>query len=288
MKGLRILGIDVPAELLDRWRSYLAPQWQPFFVASPGEWDAPEPPATTCLSDELRDTFKTWRMNGPSSVVWFDEPAFMALPRGARARLVREQVQRNRGAVPTVRRWQNTFDATALRAHADSHRFVWWPSLLHRHAEAVLSDHVLDGQQPSRHTEVKASTWRGCEGVLPRAREIAGTFPASSGPNCFATTLGAAGCGDAQDWVQREPFEAFLTERCERGGVDGDAGTVLVWRDRDGQAVHSAVTLGDGWALEKPAQTWWTARVVLEVRQLIKANRWPGQRLERHRIVVAR
>jgi len=42
--------------------------------------------------------------------------------------------------------------------------------------------------------------------------------------------------------------------------------------------------MGDGWALEKPAQTWWSPRVVLEVRQLIRANRTAGWHVERYRL----
>ena len=283
---MRLLGIDVPGELVDRWRSYLAPDWQPFFVDRADEWDAPAPPTSTTLSDNLRDTYKTWRMTAKGQMVWLDEQSFMALGRRERARLVRSQAERKRGAVPTVRRWKDRFDAPVLRAQADGHRFVWWPSLLSEHPEEVLADQVLDGQPASRHDEVKASTWRAAERLLPRAKEIAGQFAMSSGPNCFGTTLAAAGLVDPTTCVVQEPFEEFLVSRCTAGGRDADAGTVLVWRDSDGVPVHSAITIGDGWALEKPAQTWWTPRVVLDVRQLIKANRWPGQRLERHRLVA--
>ena len=285
MTALRLLGIDVPDDLIERWRGYLAPEWQPLFVEPTDEVEAPSPPPSVSLTDDLRDTFKTWRMKGSKHHVWLDEDAFMSLPRAVRARLVRAQVERNRGAVPTVKRWRALFGATTLREQADGHRFVWWPRLLDLHAREVLTDHVVDRQPASRHREVKASAWRRCEGILPGAHELAGTFPQSSGPNCFGTTLAAAGHSDPVTWVVQEPFEEFLSTSCAPGGSDEDPGTVFVWRGTDGLPVHSAVTLGDGWALEKPAQTWWTPRVVLGVRDLIKANRWPGQRLERHRIV---
>ena len=284
MKRVRLLGIDVPDELFDRWRVYLAPEWQPFFV-DPDEYDFGGPARERTLTDDLRDTYKVWRMQGTRTVVWFDEESFMSLPRADRARLVREQARRDRGAVPTVNRWSDVFDARTLRAQADSYRFVWWPALLDQHPEQVLAAHVLDGQPASRHDEVKASTWRACERLLPGAREIAGQFAPSSGPNCFGTTLAAAGLVDSTSCVVQEPFEDFLSAHCTPSGRDEEPGTVFVWRDGHGQPVHSAVTIGDGWALEKPAQTWWTPRVVLDVRQLIKANRGAGQRLERHRIL---
>lgn len=283
---MKLLGIEVSDQLVERWRSYLAPEHQPFFVGANEGWDLAKATAGDhVLTDDLRDTYKVWRMTDAKTVLWLDETAFMALPRTDRARLVRAQVERNRGAVPTVRRWRHLVDGAALGEQADGHRFVWWPSLLGPRAREVLADHVSEGQTPSRHREVKVSTWRRCERLLPGAHELAGTFADASGPNCFATTLGAAGRSDPEAWILQEPFEEFLSTSCERGGRDEDPGTILVWRDSHGSPVHSAVTIGDGWALEKPAQTWWAPRVVLGVRELIKANRWPGQRLERHRIV---
>ena len=282
---MRVLGIDVSEDLLARWSQLLAPEWQLFFVDHPDEWPAPVPPATVTLTHELGDTYTVWRLRRDAPVVWFDEPSFLALPRSQRARLVRSQAEVGRGAVPTVRRWRTKLDAMALRQQADGHRFVWWPSLVGPHAEVVLADHVQDGQPASRHGDVAAGTWRRCERALPGARALAGTFANSGTANCFATTLAAAGDDPGDDQVSRERFEGFLASRCGRGGDDGEPGTVLVWRDRSGQVCHSAVTIGDGWALEKPAQTWWTPRVVLGVRELVGVNRAVGLRLERHRLL---
>jgi hypothetical protein len=291
---MRILNIDVPEDLLARWREFLAPEWQPFFVQPDDGFTTPPiaPDITPwaasggqTLSDDLRDTFKAWRVQGASRVVWFDEASFMAMPRSDRARLVRSQVDRRRGVVPTVRRWAGRLDVAVLRRQADGHRFVWWPSLLAQDPEPVLVDLVEDGQLPSRHQEVPASTWNACRDLLPHAEEIVGTFPLSSGPNCFGTVLAAAGKADASEWVLQDPFEHWLQTSCVRGGDDNHPGTVLVWRDRERLPVHAAVTIGDGWAMEKPAQTWWTVRGVHQLRDLIKVNRSKGQRLERHRIV---
>ena len=218
--------------------------------------------------------------------MWFDEPSFLAMPRADRARLVRSQVEIGRGAVPTVRRWQTTFAESMLREQADGHRFVWWPSLVEPHAAQVLTAHVQDGQPSSLHRAVGADTWRRCAPLLPNARLLAGSFATSVTANCFGTTVAAAGEGDGDERILQDPFDDFLTDRCAPGGADGEPGTVLVWRDRSGQPAHSAVTIGDGWALEKPAQTWWTPRVVLGVRQLIAVNRSPGLRLERHRLLA--
>jgi hypothetical protein len=64
---------------------------------------------------------------------------------------------------------------------------------------------VSEDLGPSRHGEVKSWPTE----ILPRARELAGTFPGGSGPNCFGTVMAAAGVeGAADEWMQRQPFDA--------------------------------------------------------------------------------
>lgn len=173
-----------------------------------------------------------------------------------------------------------------LRAQADGHRFVWWPSLLRPHALTVLPSTVTEVDVlPSRHAEVAEQTWQRCAAVLPRARGLAGSFARSSGPNCFGTVLGAAGADETGGRVVVEPFLAWLHDACTRGGRDDEPGTVLVWRDREGKPQHAAITIGDGWALEKPSQEWSTPRGILSVDQVISSNRAHGLRLERHRVL---
>lgn len=284
---MRALGVEVGPGLAHRWASWLAPAVQPFFVSTPHDLPRLAHAKRHVLTPELRDTFKVWRMTSGGEVVWLDEHTFLSLGRPTRARLVREQVERRRGVVPTVRRWGALLDGPRLRAQADGHRFVWWPSLVEAHATAILTALVEeDGGRRSRHAEVPRSVWARAADRLPRARSLAGTFAPSSGPNCFGTVLAAAGEPDARDeWILEDRFVRWLRSRCQPGGRDDEAGTVLVWRDRHARPVHAAVTLGHGWAMEKPAQTWWTPRVVLDVAELIRANRTTGQRLERHRLL---
>src|SRR5699024_6587651 len=100
----------------------------------------------------------------------------------------------------------------------------------------------------------------------------------------------AAARGDVVDerWVQPDEFADWLQEetRPVRGtahDADADAGTVLVWRE-NGKLAHAAVTIGDGWALVKPSQSWSSPRIVRPACELIMGWRYPGTRLERHRI----
>lgn len=187
-----------------------------------------------------------------------------------------------------VRRWEDLLDPGALRAQADGHRFVWWPSLLINDNGAILDRVVSDERQPSRHDEVREMCWKRSATVLPGARTLAGTFPSGSGPNCFGTVMAACGEAEAADgWVQQAPFEKWLNETTHPGGDDDSVGTVLVWRDSGGVARHAAVTIGDGWGLEKPSQEWHSPRLVIVVRDLIKANRTRELRLQRRMLLTA-
>jgi hypothetical protein len=275
------MGVDVDAALLSRWRGWIGPERQPFFIKAP---DSHKSVRTPDVSPELRDTYALWNINGPYGVRWLDEGTFFAMPRPERAQLVRSQVEIGRGAVSIVRRWLDVLDVGALRSQADGHRFVWWPSLLRAVPDRLLPRIVEPHELTSRHGEVVESTWRRCAALLPGAKDLAGTFPTSSGPNCFGTVMAAACGGEADRSVVEEPFLEWLRTGCRAGGADEEPGTVLAWFDRDGRPVHAAVTLGDGWALEKPSQCWWTPRAVLPVVDVIRTNRTRGQRLQRQRI----
>ena len=164
---------------------------------------------------------------------------------------------------------------------------MWWPDSLNRCGDEPVARFVADEPVTSQHREVTESTWDRAGTVLPAARGLAGTFAAKSGPNCFGTVMAAAGVpGAAEVWMFREPFEAWLAEATTPGGSDERPGTVLVWRDRPGLVQHAAVTLGDGWALHKPAQGWMTPRMVLSVPVLKGQARQVGHRLSRRTIVT--
>ena len=120
-----------------------------------------------------------------------------------------------------------------------------WPSADHAHDVARVVRFVEEGRRRSRHAEVPEETWATASPVLPAARDLAGTFPPASGPNCFGTVMGAADvAGAAGTWMQREPFEDWLAVSTRPGGRDDQAGTVLVWRDANRAVQHAAITIG--------------------------------------------
>ncbi|MGI8416735.1 MAG: hypothetical protein ACR2P2_11145 [Nakamurella sp.] len=281
---MKVLGIEVSETLLAAWSGWLAPEAQPFYL--PAALATGLAAESMQLTPELRDTFAVYLLEKELQAVWLSECLFAELPKAVRSTLVQAQVGCGRAAVPTVRNWSSVLDANHLRKQADGHRFVWWPSMVALAPARILGRVISAGQGTSRHAEIGEPVWRGCSGVLPDARSLAGTFPVGSGANCFGTVMAAAGVHDSVDvWMLQEQFDAWLRENTTPGGSDHVAGTVLVWRDRDDISRHAAVTIGDGWCLEKPSQSWMTPRLVGPVRDIIRRSRESGLHLRRHRMI---
>ncbi len=250
---MQVLGIDVDSDVLDQWRAWLMPAEQPFLVPRDVAAASGLADDSARLSFELTDTFCLYG-RGDLAVCWLNRAEGRRLPSPVR----RDQ--------PAAHRWPS----------GDRARDV---------ARAV--GFVERGRHHSRHPEVDNSTWAAAAAVLPAARDLAGTFPAGSGPNCLGTVMGAAGvAGAAQTWMQREPFEELLAAACQPGGRDDQAGTLLVWRNASRAVQHAAVTLGDGWALHKPSQGWMSPAMVLTVRDTILRARFPGHLLQRYTLLL--
>lgn len=258
-----VVGVTVSEALWHRWRSWFAPAVRPF---AEGPLRATLGPATPtghslAVSMEHRDTFGIY---GADLLVWLDRDQCAALPGAARRRLTPRP------------QWYDEPGATGVEQ-----------------LDRALLRFVKGDWPESQHRNVPDAVWEGATPLLPEARDLAGTFADGSGPNCFGTVMGAAGVPDAETvWMQVAPFEQWLRDRGaatpapRRAArcVDNQPGTVLVWRDHDGDPVHAAVTLGEGWALNKPSQGWFTPRFVWPVAEVIRQSRHRGGHLERHRL----
>ncbi len=282
---MQIAGIVVAPDLAVRWKEWFAPPEQPFLVTDPLRATLGLAPVES-ISMELQDTYCLYGAETMGRTVMLGRQALNALSADVRSELLGIQVALGRRLVPTLR----SLDAShreVVRGDGNGRRFVWWPETLRAVGDQVLASFVADDLLTSRHDQVAPGTWERASETLPRAQVLAGTFANRSGPNCFGTVMAAAGVPDAEDrWMLREPFEEWLSTATVPGGVDAEPGTVLVWRDAEGQVVHAAVTIGDGWALHKPSQGWMTPRKVLTVAEVKVRARRRGARLSRHTIGV--
>lgn len=283
---MRVLNIDVADALVERWTEWFTPAVQPFLADAGLAASVGEHAGEVSLSDEVRDTYCLYALPKGVRYVWLSEAQFTALPKPRRAALVRAQRTFGRELVPSVKSWASVVGHQA-REQADGHRFVWWRSLLNGCQEQVLRTYIEEGRRASRHGEVPEHVWSSAARTLPDARRIAGTFATASGPNCFGTVMASAGVVDADTvWMQREPFERWLSEKTRPNGDDAAPGTVFVWRSPDGLVQHAAVTLGDGWVLHKPSQGWMSPNKVLTVAECKASSREVGRRLDRYTILA--
>lgn len=254
-----VLGIEVTHEQLLQWRAWTMPVDQPFVVPRSVAHDLGLRDEPERVTFELKDTFLLYGVDD-RAICWLDRAAERALPASLRR------------AQPTRHLWRSGDDASAIA----------------RDLERVVA-YVVEGRRASRHREITERAWADIDAVLPGAREIAGTFSRASGPNCFGAVLAAAGVeGAREEWMQREPIEAWLRERTRllpRHDTDDGLGVVHVWRNPEGLIDHAAVSLGGGYALHKPSCGWMSPTKVLTTRELMASARVPGRRVRRHRLL---
>lgn len=257
MTPVSVLGIEVAPGLLDRWLDWYAPGWQPFRV------DGLDPDVVALLpnrsslelTDELRDTFFGY---GGGQWVRLSREEFAGLPAPARAALAGER-RRRMGPKPAPA----------------------WPA--DPMLRAKLLRWVEAGTRPSQHALARDQLRTASAGSLPGAVDLAGTFPAGSGANCFGAVMAAAGEPVATAWVQQDAFVDWLaacTDPVVGAGTDHEHSRVLVWHEH-GEPAHAAVTVGGGWALHKPSQSWSSPTMVWSVEELVASWRYPGTRLSR-------
>lgn len=259
----QVLGVSVAGRLLSRWRGWFAPPEQPFRTdLLSSEMHLAIPHREMEPTSEWRDTFfmytGTW--------TWLSEAEFTDLRPGQRKTLL------------AVRR--KTVRPKSMPV---------WPSELAAAGDKLMLDWIASGAvRPSRHRAVAGRVWDRAAVRLPRARHLAGTFPyTGSGPNCFGTVMAATGVSEAEDTqIPPDAFEKWLAEHAEpiKGtSRDDEPGIVFVWTEHD-KLAHATVTIGDGWMLTKPSQSWSSPRLVYTVREAVNSWRYPDTRLLRYRL----
>ncbi|MCP3805071.1 hypothetical protein NLX83_37975 [Allokutzneria sp. A3M-2-11 16] len=197
---MNVLGVEVAADLFQRWRDWFAPRLQPFRAteAVPGR--------RSRSSAEVRDTF---HMYG-GSWIWLQETEFAQLPLEERRALVR-----GREATGRLSRLPEPVRNLVTRHWTDS-RIVWWPSILREVGDGPLVDYVEDGVRPSRHREVRSlngySRNRSSSG-WPRTRHRFAALPeitvrASSSSVQSASGVDGAGnhCRRSVSWPHTQPL----------------------------------------------------------------------------------
>lgn len=262
MTSAHVLGIGVDEALVHRWRGWFAPPVQPFRtdILTP-QVAAAVPIRRVEPTPEWTDTFfmygGTW--------TWLSEEEFNSLRPSLRRSLL-----------------------AARRRTVRPKSMPGWPSELARSGDDLMFRWVASGAvRPSRHEAVPSMVWQQAHAVLPQAEQLAGSFAASgSGANCFGTVLAAAGLEVSEVQVGPDWFQIWLDEHTERitgTQCDDQPGVVFAWTEH-GKLTHAAVTIGAGWMLAKPSQSWSSPRLVRPVREVVNSWRYPETSLSRYRL----
>lgn len=284
---LEILNCRIDNATLTAWKEHFAPPTQPFFVRrqfplpsrSGARW-LDSGAVREALSLSAHDTFATYEVTGTARhLLLLDESAFEALPPGLRTELLYEQLEVGRGSVYQMQDLTDHLTRSEIdqvAAASSGGLVVWWPGLFAILSGAtqtrLLAEFASEDWPPCRRAELAAERWQQVERVLPGIPSRAGTFHPDSGPNCFGAVIEAFTGQRIARRTERNEFEAWLESRIDAPGAADDLGTVLLWRDDHNALQHAAVSLGDGYAFHKEAQTWWSPWQVVRLTDVIE--RW--------------
>ncbi|MDO4607348.1 MAG: hypothetical protein Q4B12_08525 [Bowdeniella nasicola] len=258
---LPVLGIPVSPELVDKWKNFWSFPVQPFPVKGlPAELLEQLPASRDVTpSGEYRDTFYLY---DAADRRFYSQGDIASLPGNVRSELLR--VQKNSYPEPIVPAWPG--DPFLLP------KMIRW---------------IEHGVRSSLHEIAAQSLEAASSEKLPAAKSLAGTFAERSGPNCFHTVMCAAGENPPDPWVTQDVFTEFLERRAEPlkdNRADATAGVIFTWT-LHGELAHAAVTLGDGWSLVKPSQSWSSPRLVWTVPEVVASWRIKGATMQRWMLV---
>lgn len=283
---MEILNCRIDNATLTAWKEHFAPTAQPFFVRrqfplpsrSGSRW-LDSSAVREALSLSAHDTFATYEVASDARhLLLLDEGAFEAMPPELRAGLLHGQLEVGRGGVYPMQDLTEHLTGSEIdqvSTATSGGLVVWWPDLFAALSEAtqarLLAVFASDYRPPCR-AELSPRHWRQALRALPGILSRAGTFHPDSGPNCFGAIIEAFKGQHIQRRTERNEFETWLRARVAKPGVTDELGTVLLWRDDHDALQHAAVSLGDGYAFHKEAQTWWSPWQVVRLTEVIE--RW--------------
>ena len=254
---LSVLGIPVCGDLIEKWKSFWCFPVQPFPVQDlPPKLLAQLPTSRDITpSDEFRDTFYLYDANDWR---YYAQEDLASLPGYLHNELLRIQ--------------KRSYPEEIFPAWPDDPFLV--PKMIRW---------IERGVRPSLHRLAAQSLEAASQRRLPAVKSLAGTFAGSSGANCFQTVMLAAGENPSDPWVTQDVFAEFLTRRAEPisgSHADNTAGVIFTWT-LNGDLAHAAVTIGDGWCVVKPSQSWSSPRVVWTVPEVVASWRFKGTKMQR-------
>jgi len=284
-----LLGCQVSEDQFASWEKLLVPEVAPYFYVA----DIDLPADSLILSRKtfsaagfdlaFRDTYTTYAVSHDAGwVVLLTSAQFDALPLLTQQALLAAQCQHKRGQVypwEQVEKFLSPFsvEIEPRCVTISGSRYV----VLDTKIWALLTPDVrrqwlIDYIQSDTPTVCLSSEYASrC--TNPIVRQLAGTFAATSGANCFSTTLAcvthdqATARTIANFWLHQEPFFQGLARRGYQLRTDLSVSTpdlsdaVLIWQDANGQAQHACYLAEHGFVLNKNSQAWYSPRQLLRL-----------------------
>lgn len=302
----KIIGCRVETLLLEAWLRQIVFEREPIFLTDAAlEWPEPGMPTLTraefgafsqSLGLSFNDAYRTYSVARQATrTICVTPQEFRTVPLSLRSSLMQLQAHLGRGQIYTLE-----FAARALESFPDAlgvlevdafetdggpHfalRYDAWWAIPEPARHAWLEHFVSEGRPTCLSADLSStelSSITASHALI--VSELIGSFAATSGPNCFATTLAAATNDLARarsisgEWVLEETFLSGLTERGYRPrapleDAPPDSGDVLVWFDADHRARHTCYALRPKMVLNKDGQAWYNPRQLLFLEMVVQ------------------
>ncbi len=301
-----LLGCPLATEVQTAWLEHFVVEREPFFLPDdllpllPADIPLLARADTTALllSRSALDTYGTFRIGPQARWLTALTPAVFAdLTREVQERLLAAQWSLGRRHVypwdtiqpllPDTLPPALVQRRTAAAPHVLGLDSALWHALDHSQRWHWIEWFVLQQASPYPVVPLEA-----VQGSPPAVVELANTFCAHSGPNCFATTLAAITPDRASARLISELWltaDAFLHGLAQRGYRDqqthaveptGLADAVVVWADAEDVPRHACYVIAAGIALNKDAQTWYAPRQLVGLAAIIDVWAEDGYRLK--------
>lgn len=294
-----LLGCTVTQQHFAIWASLLVSDPAPFFLSgdmlSLVPTTLPIMDRRTGLAHYLprpfHDSYAVYTVDPACQhVVFLTDTALRELPAPVRETLLATQWRYGRGQIYDWAYVKEMLPAnlparTKTCIETDSGtKWVLDASLWHALSPTVREHwlrHFIEQEQPS-YPFISLGQVPHLLESLPPGLPLANTFTYTSGPNCFATTLAAITNIPAYAetistlWLEQQAFVQGLHIRgytTQETVIPEDRECheiVILWRDAQAVLRHACFLLGEGVALNKNAQAWYTPRHLALLHNIVR------------------
>jgi hypothetical protein len=300
---IQLNGYVLLNETLEEWKKRFVPAHDIFFFADEPEFlNCSELTANTPLSFSLdeKTAFATWAIcNEAKYYTTLSNEAFLKLTDEQKKHIIKEQWELGRGLVLSEEDvktlipdgMEEAFGILEQTSYFDERlnakvfmiqNFIWESLSPHIQSQFILNYAALWTDERAAFNEINDYSRNEIRNEYQNLSAFFETFSSKNGPNCLAAAAAAFNedISVIREWMHPERFFEILrnnqyikinTEELEKQDV-------LVWKDKEGQAVHAATLLNSRYCFNKHGQTMFNPWQVLAVQDVIDS--WSGEKFQ--------